>query len=295
MIFLNKLYNSHLLFRHYNSPPPVEESFIDVLTPAPRVQGGSWYGSTYSGAGISAWGEGKGRNTGKWLENETMSNNQQCIQMVCSKDINLLKPHGNIEWNASGLSGGLNSNIDEYTNYLLLKMNWEPIQRTGALVYIADYYQPWNLKVKLNDVETVKLESRTSGAIAVGTAGYGGRVYSFKNVLTHYDNNLPYWNTNISAVHGLKQLIDLRTGGVSSTFGENLIDGYWTSSVNLHSPKYNDTNNFKLYVSAIGPPAGENFGSTASTAWFVDSVKLGGFGVSASKLDNISYNDFLSL
>lgn len=291
MIFLNKWYNSHCLFKHFNPPPP---DFIDVLTPAARVQGGYWYGDTYSGAGISAWGEGRGRDTGKWLENETLSNNQQCIQMVCSKDVTALKPHGNIEWNASGLSGGLNENIDDYSKYLLLKMNWEPVQRAGHWGFITGYFEPWNLNVKLNGVETLNIDCRTTGSQVVDVAGYGGYVYSFQRVMAHRSGWIHHWDTHTSAVHELKQLIDLRTGGISSTFGENLTSGYWTSSVNLHSPKFNNTDNFKLYVSAIAPPAWENWGGT-STDWLVDSVKLGGFGVSASRLDNISYNDFLSL
>lgn len=274
--------------------PPTASDFIDVLTPPARVQGGTWSWDTYSGTGISARGEGKGQ-TGKWLENGTMSGGYPCVQMV--RDFNTSGyPNGFIEWNASGLSGGLNPDINYYNKYLLVKMLWQPIRNCGQSTYVtgSNYYKGWNLSIKLNDMETAKIAAITDDLQVIGTAQYGGDIYSFNKVYAAPKLNqdvLYLGQTSTTGVHEFKQLLDLRSGGVSSLF-DNI---YWTSKQYLYSPKYNNTNNFKLYVSAIGPSAWEGTNPGDPTDWAVEYVKLGGFGVSASKLDNISYNDFLSL
>lgn len=283
---------SHSVFAsNIRTTPVVDNGFIDVLTPPARVQGGSWYGDTYSGAGISACGFGKGKVTGKWLENDMMYN-YPCMQIILD-DFNIDGcPHGNIEWNASGLSGGLNANVDEYNNYLLVKMLWQPIRRCFHPQPVEDYPTPWNLSIKLNDVETAKIKCYTSGIEGWDTSGYS---CTFKRLLADCDQDDSYSYIGSWGIEPFKQLIDLRTGGVSSVFGYAL-PSYWTSSVNLSSLKYNDTDNFKLYVSSIGPRAyvgGDE--QNPSVEYAVTMIRMADFGVSASKLDNISYNDFLSL
>lgn len=283
---------SHSIFAsNIRTTPVVDNGFIDVLTPAARVQGGDWYGDTYSGAGISACGFGRGKVTGKWLENDMMYN-YPCMQIILD-DFNITGcPHGNIEWNASGLSGGLNANVDEYNNYLLVKMLWQPIRKCFHPDWVNDYPTPWNLSIKLNDVETAKIKCCTSGVESWAASGYS---YTFKSLSADCNQDDSYSYVGSWGIEPFKQLIDLRTGGVSSVFGYAL-PSYWTSSVNLSSVKYNDTDNFKLYVSSIGPSAyvyGDE--QNPGLAYAVTMIRMAGFGVSASKLDNISYNDFLSL